>query len=149
MNRYLEQLLEDMDAAIANQIAIRGHLDILGECEVFETECGVPLEEKTAPLSQIIGFDKFYFPSSEKLTNTQVSMVYSRLTCVLDNYNFFLDFPDKVDDRIKYEMLLDIFDEETTYSNAKVTILEFCGYDYETCPFGEELCQCKKFEEMS
>lgn len=149
MNRYLEQLIEDMDLAIANQIAIRSHLDILGEIEVCETEEEIHGNEKTAPLSKIIGFDKCYFPSEEKLTDDQVTVVYTHLLCVLDNYNFFLDFPDDVDIRTKYVMVLDILDDETTYSNAKVTILEFCDYNHETCPFGEDLCQCKKYEEMA
>ena len=149
MNRYLEQLVEDLDLAVSNQIALRSHLDILGESEMCEAEEGVNYDEKTSPLSKIIGFDKCYFPPEEKLTDDQVAVVYSRLLCVLDNYNFFLDFPDKVEIRTKYIMVLDILDEETTYSNAKVTIIEFCDFDYDTCPFGAELCQCKMYEDMS
>jgi hypothetical protein len=149
MNRYLEQLIEDMDLAVSNQIAIRSHLDILGEGEVCETEQESPSDAKTFPLSRIIGFEKCYFPPEEKLTDDQVKVVYTHLLCVLDNYNFFLDFPDKVDIRAKYIMLLEALDEDTTYSNAKVTIIEFCDYDYDTCPFGIELCQCKRYEDMS
>lgn len=149
MNRYLEQLIDDMNIAVANQIAIRSHLDILGESEVCECEEEIPRAEKTAPLSSIIGFDKCYFPPEEKLTDDQVTVVYTHLLCVLDNYNFFLDFPDNTDVRTKYIMVLDALNEETTYSNAKVTILEFCDYDHETCPFGAELCQCKKYEDLA
>lgn len=149
MNRYLEQLIEDMDLAIASQIAIRSHLDILGECEVCESEEEMLSEGNTMPLSEIIGFDKCFFPPEEKLTDDQIVVVYTHLLCVLDNYNFFLDFPDNVDIRTKYIMVLDVLDEETTYSNAKVTIIEFCDYDYDTCPFGADLCQCKMYEDMS
>lgn len=149
MNRYLEQLIEDMTLAVASQIANRSHLDILGESEVCESEEEVHGNEKTALLSKIIGFDKCYFPPLEKLTDGQVTVIYTHLLCVLDNYNFFLDFPDKVDVRTKYAMILDVLEEETTYSNAKVTIIEFCDYDHETCPFGAELCQCKMYEDMS
>ncbi len=149
MNRYLEQLIEDMDLAIASQIAIRSHLDILGECEVCESEEEMLSGGNTMPLSEIIGFDKCFFPPEEKLTDDQIVVVYTHLLCVLDNYNFFLDFPDNVDIRTKYIMVLDVLDEETTYSNAKVTIIEFCDYDYDTCPFGADLCQCKMYEDMS
>src|SRR5690554_977793 len=102
MNRYLEQLIEDMDLAIASQIAIRSHLDILGECEVCESEEEMLSGGNTMPLSEIIGFDKCFFPPEEKLTDDQIVVVYTHLLCVLDNYNFFLDFPDNVDIRTKY-----------------------------------------------
>ena len=148
MNRYIKQLVDDLDIAIAGQIALRGHLDILGESEACETEGEFPLVEKRAPLSHIIGFDKCFFPPENKLTDDQVVKVYTHILYLLDNYNFFLDFPDKIDVRIKYLMILDIFDDETTYSNSNVTILEFCNYDYDTCPFGLENCQCKMYEEL-
>lgn len=149
MNRYLEQLLEDMDVVISSQNAVRSHLDILGESELCESEEGILCCERTEKLSKIIGFDRCYFPPHEKLTDDQLTVVYTQLLCVLDNFNFFLDFPNGLDVRSKYVMLLDIMDEETTYSNAKVTVLEFCDYDYDTCPFGAELCQCKAYEELA
>jgi len=108
MNRYIEQLIEDLDQVVANQIAIRSHLDILGEIETCECEEESESLEKTAPLSEIIGFDKCYFPSEEKLTNDQIIVVYTHLLCVLDNYNFYLDFPENVEVRTKYSMLLGV-----------------------------------------
>jgi len=150
MNRYVEQLIEDLINAEASQIEIRSHLDILGESEMFENEEdeeGFSECDKTAPLSEIIGFKKEIFPPEEKLSDDQVESIYIHLLYVLDNYNFFLDFPDRVDTRLKYTLLLSIFDEETTCSNAFVTNLEFCDYDYDTCPFGIELCQCKIYED--
>jgi len=149
MNRYLEQLVSDLDLAVANQVAVRSHLDILGEAEACESEKGCELPGRTAPLSEIIGFKKCFFPPSEQLSDDQLTVVYTHLLCVLDNYNFFLDFPDNIKTRTKYEMFLEILDEETTFSNAKVTVIEFCDYDHETCPFGTQLCQCKIFEERS
>jgi len=152
MNRYVEQLIEDLVNAEAAQIAIRSHLDILGECEL--SECEEEDEEdsidftKTAPLSQIIGFNKEVFPPEDKLSDDHIERILKQLTLVLDNFNFFLDFPNFVDSRLKYKMILDILDDETTFSNAFVTNLEFCDYDYDTCPFGIDLCQCKLYENM-
>ena len=151
MNRYVEQLIEDLSNAEAAQIAIRSHLDILGESEVFETESDEDEFydcSKLAPLSQIIGFEKVAFPPEDKLDDEHIELIYIHLLGVLDNFNFFLDFPEKVSIRVKYTMLLDILDEETTCSNAFVTNLEFCDYDYDTCPFGIELCQCKMYEDL-
>lgn len=150
MDRYIEQLIEDLLSAEASQIAIRSHLDILGECEVLEPDsddCGFNDCSETMPLSQIVNLDKSIFPPAEKLSDEQIDLIYIHLLRVLDNYNFFLDFPDNVPNRVKYSMLLAIFDEETTCSNAYVTNIEFCDYDYDTCPFGIELCQCKMFED--
>jgi hypothetical protein len=148
MNRYLEQLLEDLVNAEASQIALRNHLDILGESEAFEDDEDDFFEySPTIPLSQIIGFEKDVFPPEEKLNDEQIELVYNHLMRLLDNHNFFLDFPDKVSARLKYSLLLNAFDEEIVYSNAFVTNLEFCDYDYDNCPFGIELCQCKMFED--
>ncbi|HLV41994.1 MAG TPA: hypothetical protein VKY37_06935 [Brumimicrobium sp.] len=151
MDRYVTQLIEDLSNAEAAQIAIRSHLDILGEGEVFESESDEDEFydcSKTAPLFQVIGFQKELFPPSEKLNDLQLELIYVHLLRVLDNFNFFLDFPDKVSSRVKYEMLLSIFDDDVTCSNAFVTNIEFCDYDYDTCPFGIELCQCKMYEDL-
>ncbi|PKR81793.1 hypothetical protein CW751_00180 [Brumimicrobium salinarum] len=150
MNRYIEQLVEDLKEAEEAQIAVRSHLDILGEAELYIVEDEDFCDGfNVAPLCEIIGFEKIVFPPHEQLTDSQIDLIYQQLSNLIENYNFFLDFPEKVQTRLKYTLLINALEDEYTCSNANITSIEFCDYDHDTCPFGASLCQCKIFEERS
>ncbi len=139
MNRYVEQLIEDIRRA--------------GEMAPPDVETATDLDEDEAleqhfadveryiagetdgTLSTITGILTDTLPQPEKLTPAQLSRLVSELVILLNKWNFYPEFPDKLPDELKYRALLGVWDDEQTYAKSGMMHLEFCNFDPESCPF--------------
>ncbi|MEX1191605.1 MAG: hypothetical protein WED10_06235 [Brumimicrobium sp.] len=153
MNRYIHQLIEDLDEATlhvqdasefcSDNFFDEDENDII-DFELFEAI----LEGKEKPLSQIVGIERDLLPPANRLNAQQIDSLYPHIEDLLFSYNFDLNFPDGVSTELKYSMIRDIWEDKFLYSSMGFCTIDFCDYDCDFCPFGSELCSCKKLDEM-
>ena len=153
MNRYIHQLIEDLGEAIV----------LAPEREVFCDSYELDYEDEEdhiclafienyihgnqKPLSEIVEIDQILLPPVDKLTNSHIEKVFPLIEELLELYGFDLDFPEGVPIKLKYTLTRDVWTEKFVKMNTGNQVIEFCDYDFNSCPFGSELCECKKFEE--
>jgi hypothetical protein len=153
MNRYIHQLIEDLEEAIS----LAPDREIF--CDNYELDyedeedhmslafMEAYMQGKQIPLSEIVGIDQILLPPVEKLNNDHVQKIYPSIEKLLCNYGFELDFPENVPIQLKYKLVRDVWNEKFVQTNTGVQVIEFCDYDFNSCPFGSDLCECKKFED--
>ena len=100
---------------------------------------------KAKKLAVITGIDTNAFPSPEKLTEVQISFVYSEMKNLLNAFSFYADFPTGLPEEIRYRLLLKKWDDEVVYTGNGMSYFEFCDYEPSRCPFPDEFCGCKEF----
>ncbi|MDX1651129.1 MAG: hypothetical protein R3277_01470 [Brumimicrobium sp.] len=150
MNRYVDQLLEDLESMIQDL----PDFSTLGEDDEDPDEIWMEFEQdrcscSAIPLSRIVGIEKYILPPGSKLSKVQMELIFLHLEKILSAYGFILDFPEKIQVKVKYELLHDIWEDEFSFNPRDTQIIDFCDFDYDFCPFGLELCRCKQLEEMS
>lgn len=154
MNRYIHQLIEDLQEAIT--LAPERELfydNYEFESEDEEDEASLAFFEhylfgKEIELGKIVDFEQILLPPIEKLTKVQAAKVFPFLESLLSAYGFELDFPDGVAGELKYELVRQVWTDKFVPMSMGIQTIEFCDYDCDYCPFGSELCQCKEFEKM-
>lgn len=154
MNRYIHQLIEDLEEAIAlapNREIFCDNYEFESEDE--EDEASIAFIEhylygKQIELGKIVGIEQILLPPIEKLNKLQITKLFPYLENLLSEYGFELDFPMNVPDTLKYELVRQVWTDKFVPVNIGVQTIEFCDYDCDFCPFGSELCQCKEFEKM-
>jgi hypothetical protein len=153
MDRYIHQLVEDLKESIL----------IAPEREVFCDSYELDYEDEEDHmslaflennlfgnqklLSEIVEIDQMLLPPVDKLTSNHIEKVFPLLEELLELYGFELDFPEGVPLKLKYILVRDVWAEKFVQMNTGTQVIEFCDYDFNSCPFGSELCECKKFEE--
>lgn len=98
-------------------------------------------EEK--PMHIWFGLDPALFPSSEQLSDDQIELLTGELYRLWEAYHFWPDFPELLPQRRRYELMVRKLQAEVEYWPVGTWFIEFCEYDPENCPFGEEYCWCK------
>lgn len=142
MQKYLDQLIEDMHLA-ATQVP----QSAISE-STFDVEYMMELEEmEEEPLSFWFGLEKEQFPSSDRLTEDQLKLMAYEFEKLWASFSFEPDFPEGLPAKRRYELLRDYLEHKCTYwPGGWVHHFEFCNYEPENCPFGDEFCRCKDFE---
>ena len=142
MQNYLNQLIEDMHLS-----ATRVPQSKIPE-GTFDPDYMMELEEmEDQPMSVLFGLTIEQFPSSDKLTLEQLTLMADEFEELWAAYNFFPDFPDGLPDRRRYELMREYIDHECSHwPGGWNHHFEFCDYDPHNCPFGEDFCKCKDFE---
>lgn len=138
MNRYIEQLIEDLRKAAENA----PHLNEIETNLTTDEEFARHIEDverylhgEQEKLSEIIGVPLKMLPSADKLNKHQLRILTQELIKLLNDWNFYPDFPDNLPDDMKYKALLDVWESDQVYMSSGETHLEFCDYDPENCPF--------------
>ena len=148
MNRYIHQLIEDLNKASLNvpdMTVVYDNVDYNDEEEAAD----LALFEKylygeEEPLSEILGIEKILLPPMERLSVKQMGTLYPHIEDLLGAYNFKPGFPDGVPVEMKYFFVREIWDDYFVYVSAGITTIDFCEQDCDFCPFGSELCRCKE-----
>ncbi len=147
MERYIEQLLEDIAYATenVNWPYMEQELDILDWISDEE-------EEKTAPsrdLEEWTGIRKVQLPPSGRLTDDQVHKLLNALKTMLDAYNWAFVLQTQVPERIQYITIRDNFDQVAKIKRWHMGFFQLCrpGTPHGTCSLGE-YCECRFFEEL-
>jgi hypothetical protein len=150
MDTYLAQLAEQMREAARNlpDPNVVSEFDEESLPEELKPFADVEryLHGKAKKLAVITGIDTYTLPPAEKLTEVQISFLYSEMKHLLNAYCFYADFPKGLPEVIKYRLLREKWNEEVVYTGEGMTVFEFCDYEPDRCPFPEEFCGCKKYE---
>ena len=147
MERYLEQLLEDIKYA-ANNIAwpyppVKDDtLFWISQEEDEQTALKRGLEDWT-------GINKDQLPPARLLNDDQIHLVFNALKKMLDEYNWSFVVQIEVPERIQYETIRENFDQEANVLRTHYGFFEACrpGTVHKTCSLGE-YCHCAFFKEM-
>ena len=145
MQRYIQHLIQDMHKAAKN-LPAKPHYDIPPYAEgieyVIEWENAEP-----RPMHEWFGIDKSNFPSADKLSAEQLKLMVEEIIKLWHAYNFDAVLPENLPTQIAYKVLVDYFDKPVAWISEGTINIEFCDYETENCPFPEEYCMCKDFNE--
>lgn len=182
MQKYITQLIEDLQAATLNQWRIRpphfyemgmperwleppegysgppfgfGHEEdserfkgYLGQLEIEKTQAEIEnyiAGEAPANMYGYFGFAPEQFPPVEQFQEEQLKPLCDAICRLWAAYNYTAVFPQKTPARILYPILINAMHEPRTKVDRGHIGVEFCEYEPEKCPFGEEACSCKDF----
>jgi hypothetical protein len=147
MERYIEQLLEDIDHAIANNPYRAAHasMDIWDWMSDEE-------EDKTAPvrnLQDLTGIQQGMLPPGNMLSNGQLGRLLAAIQKMLDEFNWSVVLQTKVPEHVQYEAIRTYFNQEVRIKRWHHGFFELCrpGTVYKTCKWGE-YCQCAFYAEL-
>jgi len=147
MKRYIEQLIEDLRAA--KQLAPKPKpREEMNDEEIWDELIEIDRiidEEPDRPLHNIFGIDPQSFPPSEKLTNEQAKLLSSEILELWTAFNIDAVYPENFPLEKLYPMLVEKFKKPFLYFPMGLTVIEFCHYEPEECPFGDEYCTCKEW----
>lgn len=138
MNRYVDQLLEDIEyaAAIAH----------LGRSAADEDEDSSPEDEplyaRRMKLSERIGIASIAFPPLARLTAAQATRLEAALEDCLHHYGYVPLFPPGLEAPQRYVLLCNCLDDEAPVLQQHLWRFECCKGNPATCPLGEACSHC-------
>ena len=152
MDRYVLQLAEQMRESAQNlpdpnMISEFDEENLPEELKPF-ADVERYLHGKAKKIAVITGIDTNAFPPSEKLTDVQISFLYSEMKQLLNAYSFYADLPKGLPVSIKYRLLREKWEEEVVYTGDGMTCFEFCDHEPERFPFPGEFCGCRDFGDL-
>jgi hypothetical protein len=154
MQRYLEQLIEDLHRATWNIKTPH----ILWEESGADPDYELELEDMSyvekylygdkEPISAITGIATEMLPPAEKLTICQQSLMATELERLLLYFHFHLDFPKNYPAHLKYPFIRNFWTEEQVLLSFGENHIEFCDYDEAHCPFPGYCVICKEIADQ-
>ncbi|MBI9064868.1 MAG: hypothetical protein JEZ14_22975 [Marinilabiliaceae bacterium] len=157
MQRYLEQLIEDIHRARTivqppSEVWDSTDMDDEGEIEDM-VYAETYLYGKRQPLSQITGIQREQLPNADLLTPEQAASLTKELEALLLHHNFVPDFPESFPMAQRYPFLLTIWTNEYVELSFGEYHIEFCDLEEDNCPFPgycticNEVAQQMKYDE--
>ncbi len=152
MQRYIEQLIEDINAAtwkVRPPREIWDSVDLENECEIDDisyVEKYVYGEEE--PISKITGVDVVQLPPAERLSDDQKSELAAKLEKLLEIHHFKLEFPNEYPMYLRYAFIFNFWHEEHVEMSFGTSHIEFCDFEEKNCPFPGYCTTCKEIEEQ-
>lgn len=147
MQRYVQQLLEDIDHAGENvewpyQDGHDGIADWIPDEEEEKTAPRRPLEEWT-------GIKKIQLPPDDRLDDEQIHRLLEALKDMLKAYNCHFVLQIEVPERIQYRTIRENFDQEAIVKTRNMGFFQLCrpGTIHGQCALGE-YCHCRFYEEF-
>lgn len=140
MDRYIQQLIEDLEKVAANPptppyIESPPHME---DNPVMAELALTPFR----PISDWTGINWEVFPMVFDLTDDQMNEVNQAILKVFESLNIeLIDAPDDLPPEILYDALTTHWNEPVQYLPLSGFDLELCTGDGDTCPYGE-FCDC-------
>ena len=147
MNRYIEQLIEDLEQLAKNPplpvyLEVPPHLD--DKPDIAELAL-VPYK----PISEWTGIGMEVFPDMISLQGDQWGRVNEAIFKVFDSLGLTLvDAPPDIPPEWLYEVLTTNWDHPVQYLPLSGMDLELCTGDPMTCPYGD-YCDCDEEPDFS
>lgn len=146
MQLYISQLIEDIAAASRSENSIKPVVqEDSFEAHIAEVERFIS-GEGYEPLRSILGLEEIQFPPVERLTDQQMESVVFAFKNCLFSWNVSAELPENIPVSLQYTLLVSTLSKNICVQDTGFIHLEFCNYCPEECPFGEEYCECKKFD---
>jgi hypothetical protein len=140
MQKYLSQLLADLEAAAANPpapvwIEIPPHMETLPEAAELAL---VPFK----PISEWTGIDQNVFPAMYNFSADQCEELNRAIFKVLESIRVeIVDLPENIPPERLYDVITWCWDDPVQYLPSTGYDLELCTGNPDTCPYGD-LCDC-------
>jgi hypothetical protein len=144
MQKYIAQLIEDIQEAKRRPHPPKMFLPPELECMRGAEEY---LHGEYYEMGQLFGLKKIQFPPIDRLNPKQIEDVTAELELLWEAFNFVPDFPKGLPTKYKYNILVEYLEHKTTYVSEGHNHFEFCTYEPESCPFPEDFCTCKEFDD--
>lgn len=106
------------------------------------------LRGKPKEIAVITGIAAEAFPPLHKMTDAQTLFLCDEMQRLLNAYCFYADFPKGLPAEIRYSLLRSKWSDKMVYTGEGITGFEFCDYEPDRCPFPEEFCSCKDFDDF-
>ncbi len=139
INRYIEQLVEDIQALYLKQPS-----NIFSDNNIQTDTLKLNLAEQE--LSTIVGLSKALFPAADILDEEQAGKLVTHLIFLLKGYNIIPDFPVGLPFIVRYQLLLEIWDTEIKLI-GKEHHIDLCHYDPDNCPYLDYCSICDDLTE--
>ncbi|MCF8365053.1 MAG: hypothetical protein K9H16_04690 [Bacteroidales bacterium] len=141
MERYISQLIEDLDE-VANNPPPKPYI----EPPPHMYNDPVNAELALVPFKTIeewTGIKQEVFPDITQLQGNQWGRLNDAIFRVYASLNLeLIDAPPDIPPEALYEALTFCWDQPVQYLPSSGMDLELCTYDHETCPYGE-YCDCQ------
>jgi len=147
MERYIEQLIEDLRNAALQAPDDPFENGDMDDEEAFELEMEQTERFVDGPqekLSDIVGIPKSHLPAPALLAEGQKEVIIPELIALLNAYNFYPEYPEKVPYAMLYEAIYNIWNDEFVQMTFGQVHIEFCNYDEDNCPFPGYCDLCKE-----
>lgn len=134
IQRYVEQLIEEIDEKmkIPSPASTR---DSENENHFFETgEIDEMMEYHSIPVTNFSKLLKENLPPPEKLSHKQTEMLVKKISGLLKNWNFHLEYPESTPVKEKYRLIYDHWEEFGIPTSGWHFHQDFCAGDCEECP---------------
>ncbi|MFO7863387.1 MAG: hypothetical protein R6U85_05260 [Salinivirgaceae bacterium] len=152
MERYVKQLIEDINAAtwkVNPPREIWDSVDLENDCEIDDiSHVEKYVYGKEEPISKITGLDVVLLPPAERLSDDQKSKLSAKLEELLALHHFELDFPPDYPLHMRYSFIRNFWHEEHVEMSFGTSHIEFCDFEEENCPFPGYCNTCKEIEEQ-
>jgi len=154
MQRYYEQLLNDLGDAVQN---LPDHDDFDFEDnfaseeeddDFFEDDEEKDLEKlneeepEIKPLSEWLNVSQAVFPSLEKLSTEMVIELVRAIEKLWWHAGFVPYFPEGLNIEMKYELFREHWSRKVPWPTDESVYLGFCNNDEDNCIYGAEMCTC-------
>ena len=140
MQRYIQQLIEDLDE-VANNPPQKSYIEApphLAESPEIAELALVPFK----PISEWIGIDSIHFPEMTQLTAGQCKKTNEAIFKVFKALRIdLIDLPNDIPPEILYDALTTNWDQYVQYLPLSGHDLELCSGDPDTCPY-DVYCDC-------
>ena len=145
MERYIEQLLEDIEEA-KDKVPTFSHNH---NKELFLMPLQIEREHAPEkPLGEWLGLKKIQFPPSCRLNKNQIKRLMLAMEDLLVTFNYITYFPESYPLQARYDILINHLDKKTPFLTYNFWQIDFCEYDASNCPFGSTHCQCKYWDTL-
>ncbi len=155
MQRYITQLLEDLEKAKSHQPPPVDYALLYPDHPAADYGLDYIIEWENGEdwkMDDLFGIPAEVFPPESKLSEAEISALAQGIVSLWQSFNIDVHIPDeRIPSRTIYQVLLNYWRTEPVQYVSQETIhLDLCEYDPETCIWGNDYCTCKEFiaEEM-
>lgn len=146
MQRYIDQLLEDIERLMKEKAPYQTHQYTEAEVEMMEEFEDDMIYGDGIHLAEYCKIEREHLPPLDELSSAQVQLLYDGLIRLLNYYNFFIDYHDIIPVEKRYESLRDYWE---TIFLPEIDIerhCDFCDFDPMACPFPDHCNGCEELE---
>lgn len=140
MQRYVEQLIEDINIKIVDAPPVTDYSVILDETEleeILESEMSPDIRKTT--IAEVVGIEKMYLPPVEKLKKDDFHPLGDAVSRLWKAYHLHPMFPENVPPSLRYHCLREHWEDEIIADFNGEICIEVCNYDCDNCPL-EKYC---------
>jgi len=139
MQRYIEQLIEDLQNAKKNVLP---EPDFGNSYKEFEAKMFAIETAPSVPTKQIYGVSFEELPPPEKLTIEQMQQLINAISDTWEAFSIGTMCPDGVPVELQYEVMRDSFANDVHYMPGFSSDFDFCIYWCEGCKIAQ-YCEIK------